>query len=195
MTQQLYGTVSAVDYATCRVRVRIPERDNLETYWLHLPQLNTVGVQRRPILPAIGEQVNILLNDDGVNGTVCGGIYHTGNPPPISDPDTDYVRFADGTTVTYNQASHALNITGPASVTVIAQQVTVKADAVTLDTPQTTCTGDMTVQGLLTYQGGLAGSGGSGAAATINGNVQVNGNINATGSIMDAGGNSNHHSH
>ena len=44
-------------------------------------------------------------------------------------------------------------------------------------------------------QGGMAGSGGSGAAATIQGNVQVDGNIDASGSIMDAGGNSNHHSH
>lgn len=30
---------------------------------------------------------------------------------------------------------------------------------------------------------------------TVNGNLQVNGDINASGSIMDAGGNSNHHSH
>jgi phage baseplate assembly protein gpV len=48
---------------------------------------------------------------------------------------------------------------------------------------------------MLTYKGGMAGSGGSGAAATIQGNVQVDGNIDASGSIMDAGGNSNHHSH
>ena len=40
----------------------------------------------------------------------------------------------------------------------------------------------------------MAGSGG-GTAAAITGNVQVNGNIDATGTIMDAGGNSNHHSH
>lgn len=30
---------------------------------------------------------------------------------------------------------------------------------------------------------------------TINGDLQVNGSINATGSIIDAGGNTNHHSH
>ena len=29
----------------------------------------------------------------------------------------------------------------------------------------------------------------------VAGNVQVDGNIDASGSIMDAGGNSNHHSH
>lgn len=30
---------------------------------------------------------------------------------------------------------------------------------------------------------------------TINSNIQVNGNINASGTIIDAGGNTNHHSH
>ena len=73
--------------------------------------------------------------------------------------------------------------------------VTVQAPSITLDAPQTTCTGKLTVDGLLTYKGGMSGSGGSGAAASIQGNVQVEGNINASGTIMDGGGNSNHHSH
>lgn len=73
--------------------------------------------------------------------------------------------------------------------------VTVQAPQVTVDSPETTCTGNLTVEGKLTYQGGMAGSGGGGAAATITGNVQVQGNISATGSVMDGGGNSNHHSH
>lgn len=73
--------------------------------------------------------------------------------------------------------------------------VTVQAQKVTVDSPDTTCTGNLMVKGKLTYQGGMAGSGGGGAAAAITGNVQVEGNINASGSIMDGGGNSNHHSH
>lgn len=73
--------------------------------------------------------------------------------------------------------------------------VTVQAPSITLDAPQTTCTGKLTVDGLLTYKGGMSGSGGSGAAASIQGNVQVEGNISASGAIMDGGGNSNHHSH
>ena len=73
--------------------------------------------------------------------------------------------------------------------------VTVQAPSITLDAPQTTCTGNVTIAGLLTYQGGMSGSGGSGSAASIQGNVQVDGNINATGNVMDGGSNSNHHSH
>jgi len=73
--------------------------------------------------------------------------------------------------------------------------VTVQAPQVTVDSPETTCTGNLIVNGKLTYQGGMAGSGGGGTAATITGYVSVEGSINASGSIMDAGGNSNHHSH
>lgn len=73
--------------------------------------------------------------------------------------------------------------------------VTVQAPSITLDAPQTTCTGNMTVSGLLTYQGGMSGSGGTGSAASIQGNIQVDGSINASGSVMDGGSNSNHHSH
>jgi hypothetical protein len=73
--------------------------------------------------------------------------------------------------------------------------LTVQAPKVTIDSPDTTCTGNLLVKGKLTYQGGMSGSGGSGAAAAISGNVEVDGNVNASGSIMDAGGNSNHHSH
>lgn len=72
--------------------------------------------------------------------------------------------------------------------------VTVISPSVTLDTPEATCTGNLTVDGALTYKGGMIGSGG-GAAASITGNVNVEGSINATGDILAGGSNSNHHSH
>jgi 2-phospho-L-lactate transferase/gluconeogenesis factor (CofD/UPF0052 family) len=41
----------------------------------------------------------------------------------------------------------------------------------------------------------MAVSGGNGASAVISGKVEVEGDIHASGAVMDAGGNSNHHSH
>jgi len=69
-------------------------------------------------------------------------------------------------------------------------KITLQAPQVVLDTPQTTLTGHESVAGGLAIAGA-----GAGTATSITGNVQVSGNINATGTIMDAGGNSNHHSH
>lgn len=171
-----FGEISAVDYPTCRVRVRLDDRDGVESYWLHVPQRNTQGTQRRPLMPELGEQVAVLLDADGVGGVCLGGIYSTAEPPPVVDEDTDYVRFSDGTVSTYDRAAGvmtldcvgALLVKCGRNITVEAgEPVVVKAPSATLDILQ----------------------------VTLNGNLQVNGSINATGEIIDAGGNSNHHTH
>ena len=130
------------------------------------------------------------------DGCILGAIYSDADAPPVSSPDKFRLQFKDGGSVEYDRSNGAMNIVCKGVANLVADgDVTVKAPSVMLDTPQTTCTGQLTVEGMLTYKGGMAGSGGSGAAATIQGNVQVDGNIDASGSIMDAGGNSNHHSH
>ena len=171
-----YGEVSAVDYLTCRIRVRLDDRDGLQTYWLNMPQRSTQSTQRRPLMPELGEQVAVLLDADGVGGVYLGGIYSTAEPPPVTDEDTDYVRFSDGTVSTYNRAAGVMTLDCVGALLVkcgrnitieSGDAVVVKAPSATLDIPQ----------------------------VTLNGNLQVNGDIGATGMVMDLGGNSNHHKH
>lgn len=177
-----YGEVSAVDFVTCRIRVRIDERDGVESYWLNVPQRNTQGTKRRPLMPELGEQVAVLLDADGVGGVYLGGVYSTAEPPPVVDENTDYVRFSDGTVSTYDRAAGvmtldcvgALLVKCGRNITVEAGgPVVVKAPSATLDIPQVTLNGNLQMKG----------------------DLQVNGNVSASGSVMDAGGNSNHHSH
>ncbi|RRV28592.1 phage baseplate assembly protein V [Pseudomonas sp. o96-267] len=171
-----YGEVSAVDYQGCRIRVRLDERDGVQSYWLNVPQRHTQGTKSRPLLPEMGEQVAVLLDADGVGGVYLGGVYSTAEPPPVVDQNTNYVRFSDGTVVTYDRAAHVLAVDCVGATTLKCGQglsvetgaaVVVKAPEVILDASQT----------------------------TLLGNLQVNGNVNASGTIMDAGGNSNHHTH
>lgn len=115
-----YGEVSAVDYKGCRIRVRLDERDGVQSYWLNVPQRHTQGTKSRPLLPEMGEQVAVLLDADGVGGVYLGGVYSTAEPPPVVDEHTDYVRFYDGTTVTYNTSSKALVVNCVGSVAVTA---------------------------------------------------------------------------
>jgi phage baseplate assembly protein V len=123
-----FGLVSKLDYLGCRVKVRLEEFDGLETWWLKVPQRHTQLTKSRPLLPEIGEQVAVLLQRDGVNGVVLGGIYSTAEPPPVTDADTDYVRFKDGTTVTYNVQSKALAVACVGSVSVqAATSITLQA--------------------------------------------------------------------
>lgn len=171
-----YGEVSAIDYPSCRIRVRLDDRDGLQTYWLNIPQRNTQGTKRRPLMPELGEQVAVLLDADGVGGVYLGGIYSTAEPPPVGDEDTDYVRFSDGTVSTYDRKAGvmrldcvgALIVECGGNVTVDSGgPVVLKAPSAILDVQQ----------------------------VTLNGDLQVNGNVNATGVVMDVGGNSNHHHH
>lgn len=171
-----YGEVSVVDYLSCRIRVRLDERDGVESYWLNVPQRNTQGTQRRPLMPELGEQVAVLLDADGVGGVYLGGVYSTAEPPPVVDENTDYVRFSDGTVSTYDRAAGVMTLDCVGAVVLrcgrgitveSGESVVVKAPLATLDIPQ----------------------------VTLNGNLQVNGDINTTGSVMDVGGNSNHHKH
>lgn len=98
----------------------------------------------------------------------------------------------DGTCTLKLEKDFELEAKGHANIT--CNDATVKAaESVTIDTPETHCTGNLTVDGKLTYKGGMAGSGGS-TTAVIEGNVrisenlQVGENINAGGSITDSDG-------
>lgn len=177
-----YGEVSALDHKTCRLRVRLDDRDGLQTYWLQIPQRNTQGTQRRPLMPELGEQVAVLLDADGVGGVYLGGIYSTAEPPPVVDEDTDYVRYSDGTVASYDRAAGvmtlecvgALIVKCEGNITIeAAETVMVRAPSATLDVPQVTLEGDL----------------------RLSGNLSVDGNVDVKGTVMDTGGNSNHHRH
>lgn len=168
-----YGFVSAVDLKLCRIRARLPDRDNVQTYWLSVPQRATKGTRRRPLMPELGEQVALLLDDDGVRGTYLGGVYSTSAPPPVTDPDTDYIRFSDGTAITYNRETGQLLVDSVGTVVVNA------ATSAEVAAPNVTVTGITEVVG----------------PTSIKGDLKVQGNIHATGSIIDTTGNTPNHSH
>ncbi|MBV4551700.1 phage baseplate assembly protein V [Pseudomonas sp. SWRI102] len=171
-----YGEVSAIDYLSCRIRVRLDDRDGIQTFWLNIPQRNTQGTKRRPLMPELGEQVAVLLDADGVGGVYLGGIYSTAEPPPVVDEGTDFVRFSDGTVSSYDRKAGVMRLECVGALVVkCGRDFTVEADeSLVIKAPSAT---------LEILQ------------VTLRGSLQVNGDITATGSVMDAGGNSNHHSH
>ncbi|EJS1735116.1 phage baseplate assembly protein V [Escherichia albertii] len=211
------GIISDIDETSVRVRVTLPECDNLKSNWLAVLQRNSQD-NKDYWLPDMGEQVEVLLDDNGEDGVVLGAVYSTVDTAPVASRDKRYVQFSDGAAFEYDRSTHQLtinggiekivievidrtNLTSP-NVEVKAQEVTVtsdtvdiKAATVTVDAPMSTFTGNVTVMKKLTWLGGMAGSGGIGNAATITGNVNVIGNVQASGTLQDSGGNSNHHSH
>lgn len=183
------GTVAEADYARAMVRVAC---DGLTTEWLPWLTRRAAG-DVDWWAPEVGEQV-VLMAPSGLleAAFVMPALYSVSHPEPEQTPDRHTVRYANGDTVVHDRVAGSWRVkcAGPVTVeaggtvtVVAAGAVTVKAPSVTLDTPQTTCTGKLNVKGLLTYQGGMTGSGGAGgAAATIQGAVQIqSGDVTADG--------------
>lgn len=169
------GSVSELDEANARVRVKV---GGLTTDWL--PWVTArAGATRTWSAPRPGEQVVVLAPyGDPAQAVVLPAIYQDDHPAPATTKDAEHVVFPDGSTVDYNSATNTLEVTvaGSGRVIVNCKEATINAEtSVTLNTPQTTCKGKLTVEGLLTYLAGMQGSTGSGAAATISGNVAFTG--------------------
>lgn len=199
------GTVSAIDPVNVRARVRLPDHDNLRTWWLDIMQNNTYK-NKDYCMPDVGEQVKVLMTPDGVEGVILGAVYSGKDTPVISDPDRRRTDFADGTFVEYDRKNNAMAIGGAiktltitthsditlqtdTQVTVIAQNsATVKTQKATIDSPETEITGnttikkDLLVEGSITGKSGMSISGGSGGvAATITGSLAATDDVSAGG--------------
>lgn len=183
------GVVAALDEANARVTVNT---GGLTTDWL--PWITArAGATRTWSAPRPGEQVLVLSPcGDPAQAVVLPAIYQDDHPAPAASQNVEHVVFPDGSTVDYNSSTNTLtvSVSGSGNVIVNCQQATVNAaDHVTLNTPQTTCKGKLTVEGLFTYLAGMVGSGGTGASAQITGNIQVTGDVQTTGAITNNGKN------
>ncbi|UGA40142.1 phage baseplate assembly protein V [Chromobacterium haemolyticum] len=163
-----FGSVSAVDANTQRVRVRLPELGRLRTAWLPVLSRKS-GRDKDYWLPDIGEQVAVLLDARGEDGVVLGAIFSAADAVPVASVDKWHRRFADGATLEYDRAAHQLTVSGGVQKVVVeaGADIVLKAGAkVSIDAPATEISGTLLVKGLLTYQGGLSGSAAAAAPAS-----------------------------
>lgn len=199
----LMGQVVALDTARARVRVRAGP---ITTGWLPFATVRA-GQDRTWHPPEPGEQVLLVAPGGDLNqGVVVGSIYRAEHPAPADSADVSRTLFKDGAVMEYDRDKHHWRLEVPAGGKIVleigATTLELRDDGTTLSTPSlfadaedSTFTGTVLVKKLFTYLKGLIGRGSGGAGASIEGDIQVTGNISATGTILDAGGNSNHHSH
>ncbi|MCX8016412.1 MAG: phage baseplate assembly protein V [Rhodocyclaceae bacterium] len=128
-----YGIVTALDATTQRVRVRLPDLDDLETHWLPVLSFRTRR-DRITHLPDVGEHVAVLLDPQGENGLVLGALYSARDPAPADGPDITAVRFADGTAVEYDRAAHRLTIHCTGDIEIVSDtHLTLRAPRIDLN--------------------------------------------------------------
>lgn len=117
--------------------------------------------------PKVGDDVHVTVLPNGhEEGFIDGSFYNTGNPPPIVDPNTRHITFADGTIIEYAESGSTFKFISQGPVNIDCQtatitcsgQATVKGSAITLDGP-TTIKGNLVVQGNVTNTGNMNTSG------------------------------------
>jgi len=79
-----HGIVSAVDADAGKVRVTLPDRDDLPTDWLPICTPFGTKTNKSYVLPDIDEQVAVILDKHCNAGVVLGSIYSNEDTP---DPD------------------------------------------------------------------------------------------------------------
>lgn len=196
------GTVSAVDTKTCRARVRLPDHDNLRSYWLDVLHRNTLK-NRDYTLPDVGEQVKVLMTPDAQEGVILGAVYSAKDKPVTDDQDIRRIDFADDAYAEYNRKDSAMTIAGQIkTLTVLTHDVIrvetdteihVKAKSgITADTGKTltvTAAGDMrldtrasaTLQSLGSTLLKSSGTTIDAPATTITGTANVGGSLTVAG--------------
>ena len=101
-----YGTISAVDHANARCRVKSGE---IETAWLPWMAGRASGAKRRWDPPEVGEQVAVIsAGGDLAQGLVLPGVYQDTAAAPSDSPNVDRTVHSDGTVIEYDRAAHAL---------------------------------------------------------------------------------------
>lgn len=165
------GRVVELDEAAARVKV---STSGITTDWLPWGAARA-GTTRSTSMPSVGEQVVMFSPfGDTAQAVVGFSLYQDDHPAASTSKDKHATIYPDGSVVEYDSASNTLTVTvaGSGNVVVNCKTANVNAqDSVTLNTPETTCTGNLVVAGGITYGQGMTGTGG----ATINGDFAAQG--------------------
>jgi phage baseplate assembly protein V len=153
------GTIAEVSGKTARVKLG----PKLVTDWLKWTA-QRAGDARTWWCPTVGEQVMVLSpGGDLTRGKIHASVYSAKFPAPENNPHIHTVHYSDGAFIQYDSKAHALTATLPKG------SATINAIKVTLNTPETLCTGDLTVEkNLIVLE-----------TATVAGSSALNGGVNA----------------
>lgn len=162
------GRIAEVDLVADPPAVRV-ETGGLLTDWLPWFERRAGGV-RTWSPPSVGEGAVIFCpSGDPAVGFVLPGLMSDDFPPPSRSADEEIIAYPDGARQVYNHASGAWSLSG-------VKTVSIQADvSVTIDSQQTTTTGNATIEGSLTFMQGMTGYAGAGAGgvATFHGSLQI----------------------
>jgi len=125
-----FGAVNETNLTDSTAKVKFPDLQGLESYWIPVLQLRAGGSSNSYWMPKPGENVVCLLDEQGEQGVVLGGVYN--DAAPASETGADALHITTGTTTITSDV-------------IITGNVTITGDVQT--TGNTSTTGAVTVTG------------------------------------------------
>lgn len=165
--------VVGVDLAAATVRVQAGDWVSAWVRWHSL----AAGKARHWRAPSLNEQ-GVLFNPSGQAGmgTFTPGLYGDAGGQPDNRDHVEVWRFDDGGSLVYDWQAKSYSITLPSGTVNIKVAST---EVVVTDSAVNVTAGNINLK----------------AAVAIDGALHVTQGITSAGAIIDAGGNSNHHTH
>lgn len=145
MTEIVYGFVENIEYQPLRIQAILPDMDGILSPWaLVLSARSLTAKHYDP--PIKGEQVVLLLYDDGESALCLGSVFNDIDNSPAGD-HRFIKRFDDNTQIEYDPKEHLLTINAIGDVTIICKNASLTADKVTINAPETIIDGKVEITG------------------------------------------------
>lgn len=143
----VFGMVHHIEYAPLRIQAILPDKDDmLSPFALVITPRSQTAKHFDP--PVKGEQVAILLTDDGETALCLGSVFSD-----VDNTQADRHQFAkvfdDGTQITYDNDSHTLTVNSKGTINIVCQNANITADKTTID-GAVEINGDTTINGTAT---------------------------------------------
>ena len=103
-----FGTVTSINPLTARARVQFAE-DGMNSYWLAVLQ-NKTFKDKFYSMPAVGEQVACLMDQNSEDGVILGALYTTEDTPIIETEKQVSANFEDGTFANVDKETQTLTL-------------------------------------------------------------------------------------
>lgn len=145
----VFGLVKTIEYAPLRIQAVLPDKDDmLSPFALVITPRSQNAKHFDP--PVKGEQVAILLTDDGETAICLGSVFSDVDNAPADRHQFAKV-FDDGTQITYDNNSHTLTVNATGAINIICQNANITADKTTID-GAVEINGDTTINGTATIR-------------------------------------------
>ena len=106
-----FGTITSINPLTARARVQFAE-DGMNSYWLAVLQNKTLN-DKFYSMPAVGEQVACLMDENSEEGVILGSIYTSEDTPVIETEKQYSANFEDGTFANVDKETQTLTLSFP----------------------------------------------------------------------------------